>query len=249
MSKIETTLLKLAGIVFKEEYIPMTITPIAPKPEIATVANRNAVLTNISWKTYQTLLADIGDHRATLLTFDLGTLEIKMPLEIHEAINRILERIIVALTEELGLDIKSFGSTTFNRQDLQVGIEPDSCFYIQNAHLIRRFQIDLEIDPPPDLVVEVDIHSSSTRRLPIYQKLGVPELWQYSRMGIKIYRLQVDKYVEQQYSSTFPMISGEVLENLLAKSETMGENQLIRELRQWIQQQEELQRFDGRLRD
>ncbi|MCY7333618.1 MAG: Uma2 family endonuclease [Pseudanabaena sp. CAN_BIN31] len=217
----------------------MTITPIAPKPEIATVANRNAVLTNISWQTYQALLADISDHRATLLTYDRGTLEIKMPLELHEAINRILERIIVALTEELGLDIKSFGSTIFNRQDLQIGIEPDSCFYIQNAHLIRRFQIDLEIDPPPDLVVEVDIHSSSTRRLPIYQKLGVPELWQYSRMGIKIYHLQVDKdkYTEQQYSSTFPMISGEVLEDLLAKSETMGENQLIREFKQWIQQQ------------
>jgi Uma2 family endonuclease len=217
----------------------MVITSIAPKPEIATVANRNAVLTNISWQTYQALLADIGDHRATLLTYDRGTLEIKMPLELHEAINRILERIIVALTEELRLDIKSFGSTTFNRQDLQVGIEPDSCFYIQNAHLIRRFQIDLEIDPPPDLVVEVDIHSSSTRRLPIYQKLGVPELWQYSRMGIKIYHLQVDKdkYTEQQHSSTFPMISGEVLEDLLVKSETMGENQLIREFKQWIQQQ------------
>ncbi len=212
----------------------MTITPISNPQEIATAPASNAVLSNVSWQTYQALLADMSDHRSARLAYDRGTLEIKMPLEFHEAINRILERIIVALTEELGLGIKSFGSTTFNRQDLEVGVEPDSCFYIQNADRIRRFQIDVDNDPAPDLVVEVDIHSSSSRRFHIYAQLGVPEIWRYSRAGVKIYNLQAGEYVEQEYSCTFPMISGAILDRLLQQSESMDDNMLISEFRVWL---------------
>lgn len=217
----------------------MTTTPLPLKPEITTTnisSASNAVLKNISWQTYQAMLADMGDHRSIRLAYDLGTLEIKMPLEFHEAINRLLERIIVTLTEELELDIKSFGSTTFNRKDLEVGVEPDSCFYIQNAHLVRRFQIDIEKDPAPDLVVEVDVHSSSIRRLDIYKQLGVPEIWRYTRTGIKIYNLRDSEYIEQEYSVTFPIMSGEVLDRFLALSESTDDNKLIREFRAWLRQ-------------
>ncbi|MFM7601067.1 MAG: Uma2 family endonuclease [Pseudanabaena sp.] len=214
-------------------------TALPPKPEVFTtnISNAsNAVLKNISWQTYQAMLADMGDHRSIRLAYDRGTLEIKMPLEFHEAINRLLERIIVALTEELELDIKSFGSTTFNRKDLEVGVEPDSCFYIQNAHLVRRFQIDIEKDPAPDLVVEVDVHSSSIRRLDIYKQLGVPEIWGHTRTGIKIYNLRDSEYVEQEYSVTFPIMSGEALDRFLALSESTDDNKLIREFRAWLRQ-------------
>jgi len=205
------------------------------KPEIVTSLTDNAILKNISWQTYLAILTDMGNHRSTRLSYDRQTLEIRMPLEFHEAINRLLERIIVTLTEELGLDIKSFDSTTSNRKDLEVGIEPDACFYIQNSDRIRRFQIDMGDDPAPDLVIEVDIYSSSNRRLEIYKQLGVPEIWRYTRTGIKIYSLQNGEYLEQEYSCTFPTMSAKILDRFLELSESMVDNKLIREFRSWLQ--------------
>ena len=212
----------------------MTTTPL---PELLTVPNGNAVLQNISWQNYQAMLADMGDHRVNRLAYECGALEIKMPLEFHEAINRLLERLIITLTEELELEIKSFGSTTFNRKDIEVGVEPDSCFYIQNASLVRRFQIDLQNDPVPDLVVEVDVHSSSIRRLNIYKRLGVPEIWRYTKTGIKIYNLQNGEYAAQEFSATFAFISGEILDRFLKRSDSMDDNKLVREFRTWVRQQ------------
>ena len=95
------------------------------------------MLENVSWQTYQALLADMGDHRASRITYDEGTLEIKIPSKLHEIINRLLELIITTLVEELGMSIKGYGSTTLDREDLQKGVEPDSCFYIQNANRLQ----------------------------------------------------------------------------------------------------------------
>lgn len=216
----------------------MTISPISYTKETAPLfANNAAILPNISWQTYEALLTDMGEHRTARLAYYHEVLEIKMPLELHEAINRILERLIVTLTEELGLSVKSFGSTTFNRKDLGVGVEPDSCFYIQNAHLIRRFKIDIYNDPAPDLVVEVDLYSSSDRRFSIYQQLGVPEIWRYNKTGIKIYTLQDGEYLEQEYSFTFPIISSAILDVFLQQAESIDDNELIRNFRKWVRQQ------------
>jgi Uma2 family endonuclease len=216
----------------------MTISPILPQKEIAPLfASNTAILPNISWQTYEALLNEMGEHRTARLAYYHEVLEIRMPLELHEAINRILERLIIALTEELGLSIKSFGSTTFNRKDLAVGVEPDSCFYIQNAHLVRRFKIDIYNDPAPDLVVEVDLYSSSDRRFSIYQQLGVAEIWRYNKTGIKIYTLQDKEYLEQEYSVTFPIISSDILDAFLQQAESIDDNELIRNFRKWVQQQ------------
>jgi Uma2 family endonuclease len=122
----------------------MTITSIISKPEIA--AANNAVLPNIRWQTYQAMLTDMGNQRSIHLAYYHGVLEIQMPLGLHETINYILERIIIALTEELDLGIRGFGSTTLNREDLAVGVEPNCCFYIQNSNRISGREIDLAID-------------------------------------------------------------------------------------------------------
>jgi Uma2 family endonuclease len=216
----------------------MTISLVSSTKEITPLfANNAAILPNISWQTYEALLTDMGEHRTARLAYYQETLEIKMPLELHEAINRILERLIVTLTEELGLSVKSFGSTTFNRKDLAVGVEPDSCFYIQNAHLVRRFKIDLYNDPAPDLVVEVDLYSSSDRRFYIYKELGVPEIWRYNRTGVKIYTLQDGEYLEQEYSFAFPIVSNTILDTFLQQASSTDDNELIRNFRAWLRQQ------------
>lgn len=198
---------------------------------------QRVVLHNISWQTYQTMLADMGDHRAARLAYDRGVLEITMPSDLHEFIKRLLERIVTTLTEELNLKVRSVGSVTLDREDLEQGVEPDSGFYIQNASQIRGRTLDLVNNPPPDLVVEVDITSSSTRRLKIYQSLGVPEVWRCTARTLEIKRLEHGGYVDCELSVAFPMVSrNDLLRFLEAGKDTDDDNTVIRSLRSWIRE-------------
>ena len=193
-------------------------------------------LQNVTWQTYQALLADMGEHRSARLAYDHGTLEIKMPSKWHELLNRLLERIIVTLTEELDMDVLSFGSTTFDNEELKQGVEPDSGFYIQNASRVNPEDDSPPQDFPPDLVVEVDITSSSKSRLHIYQVMEVAEVWRYKRNQLVVLQLREGEYLECEYSSIFPMLSSEVLNGFLNKGKrSSNHNSLIRDLRLWIQ--------------
>ncbi len=198
-------------------------------------STQRIVLEGITWETYQTLLKEMGDHRASLLAYDQGILEITMPSDLHELINRLLEAMVRALTEELNMKIKGYGSTTLNREDLRRGVEPDSCFYIQNVDRILGRKLNIKTDPPPDLAIEVDITSSSQRRFGIYLQLKVPEVWRYTEeRGIVIYQLQANEYIEREFSPTFPMVSGAKIMQFLRLTETEDDNGVIRALRRWI---------------
>ena len=200
--------------------------------------SQHVTLQGVSWQTYQALLQDMGDHRAARLAYDRGSLEIIMPSDLHEVLNRLLDRIITALTEELDLKIKAYGSTTLEREDLGKGVEPDSCYYIQNADQISALELDLRTDPPPDLAVEVDITSSSQRRFTIYQQLQIPELWQYTqRQGLVFYQWVDGQYVERAVSPTFPQVRSHLLMDFLQRAPGQDDNAIIKSLRQWIRQQ------------
>lgn len=207
------------------------------------------VLSDISWKTYRAMLADMGDHRATRLAYYQGVLTLKMPSKLHEIINRLLARIVTTLTEELNLEVVNIGSTTLERDDIEAGAEADTAFYIQNADQVQGLDPQIPDHLPPDLVVEVDIPSPSTKRLKIYQALGVKEVWQYTkRRGLVFYQLetreQVERspqnspkngYVEIDASIAFPQITPAKPNQLLQQRQTQSENQIIRTVRSWIQ--------------
>jgi Uma2 family endonuclease len=160
-------------------------------------SSQRVILQNISWQTFETILAEMGDNRATRLAYDRGILEIMTPLIPHEHNKRLIEKLIDNLAEELNLNLKSTGSVTCKRQDLLRGVEPDSSFYIQNKPVMRQKQnLDLTQDPPPDLVIEVDYTSSSIDRMPIYLALGIPEVWRYNEGVMQIYQLRDNVYVE-----------------------------------------------------
>ena len=197
---------------------------------------QTVVLSNISWQTYQAMLADMGDHRSTRITYDQGVLILKMPSTFHEIINRLLARIVSTLTEELGLEVVNVGSTTLGREDLEKGAEPDTGFYIQNALMLEGLNPQIPDDLPPDLVIEVDITSPSTQRMHIYQVLGVPEVWRYTkRDGLTIYHLCPEGYEKGPTSQTFPSLTSDMLNEFLNQRQTKSENQVIRVVRQWIQ--------------
>lgn len=189
----------------------------------------------LTWQHYQLLLTEFGEHRASRLAYDTGVLEIRMPSKLHEIINRLLSKIIFVLAEELGLDIVDMGSTTWNRQDLDKGIEPDSCFYIQNACRIQGLNPEIPADLPPDLAIEVDIANASDKKLAIYQALGISELCIYSQGQIRILQLQSSGYTEGDRSLAFSSISSERLQTWIALRETETELTVVRAVRQFCQ--------------
>lgn len=200
-------------------------------------------LFNISWQTYKSILSDMGDHRSTRIAYEKGTLTIKMPSKLHEIVNRLLARIVTTLTEELDLEVISIGSTTLDRSDLQKGAEPDTGLYIQNADQLEGLNPEIPPNLPPDLVIEVDITSPSTQRMGIYQALGVPEVWRYTkREGVIIYHLQDGKtdgqpqdYISAANSRAVPQLSVKQLNQFLNQRQTQSENQTIRDVRRWVQ--------------
>lgn len=203
------------------------------------------ILGNISWRTYQSLIRDFESEPAIRLTYDHGTLEIRMPLDPHETYKKLLGRLIETATEELDLEIRSLGSRTCDREDLARGLEPDQCYYIQNEALVRDIeQIDLAHFPPPDLAVEVDITSSSLDRLSIYADLGVPELWRYDGRSLTLYQLQDGQYLPCNRSIALPLLQASditrFLELRFPQNETqapVGENSLVRQFRHWFSSQ------------
>ncbi|NEP78261.1 MAG: Uma2 family endonuclease [Okeania sp. SIO3C4] len=167
---------------------------------------KRIVFYNFNWQKYQKILEILGESRTARIIYDQGILEITMPLEEHEFAREIIGLFIRILVFEMGLKIKTLGSTTLNYPELDRGAEPDNCYYIQNQSKVAGKKIDLTEDPPPDLVVEVDITHTDINKLNLYASMGILEFWRYDGEVLLIYQLQNQKYVEVETSPTFPKI-------------------------------------------
>jgi Uma2 family endonuclease len=195
---------------------------------------QKVVLQGVKWETYEHLLADLENSSAPRLNYDRGTLEIMSPLPEHERYNRTIALLIELLAEEMGIDIENLGSATFRREDLEKGFEADSCFYIKNAESVSgKMRIDLSVDPPPDLIVEVDITSGSLDKFPIYVKIGVPEVWRYDGEKLTIFQLREDDYISVDESTALQRVSLAILARLVEESKTKKRTVWIRSVREW----------------
>ena len=216
----------------------MTVAPSKPQP--TNTSSQSVVLSGLSWKTYRQLTREIGDDRALRLTYDRGTLEIVMPSQLHEFLNRLLARIAIAIAEELHQSIEDFGSTRFDRELLQRGVEPDSCFYIQNADRVSGLDLEAIANIPPDLVIEIDLTRSSQHKLPVYASLQVRELWIYSsEAGITIYILDRDSetYSPSKNSLAFPQLTSFQLNEFLHQRENANTKTILNTVRVWANNQ------------
>jgi len=195
---------------------------------------QRVTLYNVSWETYERLLADLQDSSAPRMTYDRGTLEIMSPSSEHERYNRTAAQIVEELAVEMDVNFDSLGSTTFRRDDIDRGFEPDSCFYIRNAARVRgKKRIDLMVDPPPDLVIEIDITSPSLNKFSIFAQVGVPEVWRFDGERLAIYELAAGEYRERDASIAFPAVTAEQLTAFIKESETMDRPEWVRKLRGW----------------
>jgi Uma2 family endonuclease len=200
----------------------------------------SALLYNVSWQTYECLTKDYADRSSPRLTYDRGTLEIMSPLILHEETNRTVARIVETVLEEWGIDYNNYGSTTFRREDAAKGVEPDTCFYIQNVGRLKgKRQADLSAgDPPPDLVIEIDDTNPSLAKLPIFAAFGVPEVWRISGDTVVIHRLVAAVYEMTPRSVALTNLSGSVLSGFLARSRMATRLEWINAVRGWAQENE-----------
>lgn len=191
-------------------------------------------LSNVPWEVYE-MLRNEAENRNIRMTYVRGILEMMSPSKRHERVASVLGRFIEAWTEIQGIEIQSCRTTTFQRRDLETGLEPDNCYYIQHEPLVRdRDELDLKIDPPPDLAVEVDVSSSSLDRLPVYAAIGVPEVWRWRQERIEVYRLTGDDYQPSDASQTLVGFPITAAAGLLAERLASDDNALVRKIRNLI---------------
>jgi Uma2 family endonuclease len=196
------------------------------------------VIPNLSWQQFENILANLGDQRSARIAYYDTELEIMTPLPKHEYFKTAISIMVEDAAALLEYDYECYGSSTWKRQIMQAGVEPDNCFYFQHEALVRgKLHFDLDKDPPPDLVLEVDLTSKSIPRLPLYARLGVPEIWQYEDGVLTIYQLQQGEYQTSPASSIFPQLNILELPQLIDQYRLLGRRAFRQAVQEWIQGQ------------
>jgi Uma2 family endonuclease len=206
--------------------------------QIIVPPGQQLLMTDVSWQMYEQMLEESGEKRGSRINYSQGVLEIMVPLPEHEDDKIIISNLVEILLEELDVEFRNLASTTFKSETMQQGLEADSCFYIENEAAVRgKKRIDLTVEPPPDLAIEIDI--SSRTQLNNYEALGVGELWRFNGTKLEINLLQAGRYVQVTESPHFPGLPllGEVIPQYLKQSKIEGRNKTMKAFRAWVKKQ------------
>ncbi|MFO0917042.1 MAG: Uma2 family endonuclease [Planctomycetaceae bacterium] len=191
---------------------------------------------DVSWEFYEQFLEEFKD-RYVRHTYDDGVLEIMSPIGFeHERPKKLISWLIQALVEELEIPILCVGSMTLKNQRKAKGIEPDECFYVaRESEMRRKPDYDPEHDPPPDLAIEIDWTSSSVPRMPVYARLGVPEVWRYAEEQLTVHCLNATgEYQESPQSLAFPGLPLDEFRAFIDRDPNVDETTWIRRFREWV---------------
>lgn len=161
------------------------------------------ILRQQTWEDYEDLLTIRQDNNLPKLYFNAQTQEIRLmsPLASHG--NRVdtLRDLVKALLRFEKKDWQCFDPITLKKLK-RAGVEPDTCFYLENRQaILGKERINLSVDPPPDLAIEVDF--TSVTNLGSYTPLAIPELWIYCPGNLKIYLFENNNYQEKAQSNLF----------------------------------------------
>jgi Uma2 family endonuclease len=193
----------------------------------------------ISWHDYEELLDAVGEASSLRICYDEGTLQVMSPSSKHEHVAKLIERLVDLLSIRQRTKVLFYGSATLKRQSEQKGAEPDACFYVQAAAAVgTKEQIDFDTDPPPDVVVEIDIHHESISKFPIYAAFGVPELWRYDGNSLTIFHLRDRQYVLSEASQALPILTSAVLTEFLARSPKEDQYTIVLAFEEWLKKQQ-----------
>jgi len=193
-----------------------------------------AVVYGLEWKDYERFLEALGDF-SVRHTYWQGTLEMMAPLKRHDRTKSLIARMIGALSLELRMPIQAIGSTTLTAEADDCGVEPDEAYYIANERAVREQEdYDPQRDPPPDLVVEIDVTSNSSKRMPTYAAMMVPEIWRHSSGAITFLGRHDAEYLPIPFSLSFPKLSSQVINDLLKKRGQIDDTSIVLEFQDWV---------------
>jgi Uma2 family endonuclease len=201
----------------------------------------DSVLTlhGVSWDVYEELLHVVSETTALRISYDDGTLQIMSPSSTHEKHVWLIGQMVGLLSLRLRIRVLYYGSSTMKKARKQKGVEPDACFYVQNATLVgTKKEIDFNIDPPPDVVVEVDLHHESLSKFPIYADLGVPEIWRYDGEALTMHHLREGQYLASEASQSLPVLTSAVLTEFLARSPKQDQYDILLAFEEWLKTQQ-----------
>ncbi len=198
---------------------------------------QRVVLHGVPWATY-VALRDVSQSRNVRMTFDRGELEMMSPSKRHEICANLLGRLIETWSEELDIDIQSCRTMTCRREDLERGFEPDNSYYVKHEPQVwQKMELDLSVDPPPDLAVEIDLSGETMKKMPLCAAFGLPELWRYDGRTLEVYELGAEgQYVQRPTSASFPHLPVSELQRLMNQVGSVRENALVRSFRTWIRE-------------
>jgi Uma2 family endonuclease len=188
----------------------------------------------ISWEEYLKFLQKLRPYNLRFI-YHCNRLEIMSLFPEHELYKRLLGRFVESLAEYSQKPVYPVGSTLFQRPQ-SLAITPDDCFYFNRVKQMQgKKQIDLNLDPPPDLVIEIDLDYRSGYHLPVYAELGVPEIWLFNGQKLTIYRPYEQAYLPGDRSSIFPQFPITQIVPILQKAQQTSYHKSLYEMRCLIQ--------------
>jgi Uma2 family endonuclease len=191
-------------------------------------------LRDIDWAEFEAILADLGDQRQSRIAYHQGFLEVMFPSPEHESAKDCVSDVVKILLIEWDITAYPLGSTTFTKRSLASGIEPDQCFYINNAATVQgrdRLNLD-DRDLPPDLAIEIDV--TSRTHLDVYTTLGVKEVWRFRKTKLEINQLRNGAYVVTTESQFFPGIDlAPQISQFIQQARTESWNKAYKAFRDW----------------
>jgi Uma2 family endonuclease len=192
------------------------------------------VLYGVTPSDYQKLMDALAEHKLRH-TYARGTLEMMAPRKDHEWIAELLGRMIDAMAFALDIPIQSVGSTTLTPALGEGGLQPDKAYYVANERRVRgKERYDPDKDAPPDLVVEVDVTNTVIPRLPVYGRIGVPEIWRHAEGEVSFYGLaEGGQYQPMAHSAAFPFLTPADVARFLSRRLETDENSVVREFVAW----------------
>lgn len=196
------------------------------------------VLRDIGWEGYQTML-ELTKNRHVKLVYHKGNLELMSPLPLHERYKYLFGRMIDEITIGLDIPVVATGETTFKREVLDSGLEPDQCYYFASADRIKDWHnVDFDVDPPPDLAFEVDITNSSVDKMAVYAALGVPEVWRFDGEELTVERLdETGAYRPSETSGILPFLPMKEIERFLIHYDVNNDTRWGQAFRKWVSEE------------
>jgi Uma2 family endonuclease len=184
--------------------MPTMSSPTSPSEVVNAVRHlpvgATLVVHDFTWDDYERLVEDLGDHSPVHVSYDRGRLEILSPSYLHDKYSWFLNLLVAAFCEARGINVCGCGQTTWKMKSVGKGVEADASFYV-TTQVPNDRNLDLEIDPPPDICVEIDLTTDSPKKFPVYAGLGVPEVWVYDKRAFRFYSLMAGKYSRVERSS------------------------------------------------